>query len=391
MAEIECRPRNGLTAVGSFSGCGGSSLGLKMAGWTVPYAIEFIPAAADSYEANFPEAYVDRRDIRQVQPEEILGRLSLEPGQLDLFEGSPPCASFSTAGARDRLWGEVKKYSDTKQRTDDLFFEWLRLLRGFRPRAFLAENVPGMVFGSALETYTHQIVEEMREAGYRATAKLVHACWWGAPTIRKRLIFVGFREDVGPIPDFPPPTTDEPFTLRDALDDVDGDDPDHAPQLAERSLEGYAVGRSWHAITEARGRGVEFDPYLGECRRCGQPTHRHEGAELLVGHGKGAGRGILCADGEPAEITKLYSAMVVPTLDEPCPTIMATGAAQSSTGGVTHPTECRKFTVAEMRSINGFPADFRLTGTVEQRCERMGRAVPPPMYEAIGRRIAESL
>lgn len=389
MAEIERRPRNGLTAVGTFSGAGGSSLGLKMAGWTIPYAVEFIEAAADSYEANFPEAYVDRRDIREVEPEGILDRIGLRPGELDLLEGSPPCASFSAAGARERHWGEVKKYSETRQRTDDLFFEWLRILRGLRPRAFLAENVPGMVIGSALEEYAHRVVEEMAEAGYLTTAKLVYASWWGAPTARRRLIFVGIRRDIAASFDFPPPTVDPPFTLREALDAIDPEDPDHAEYVKTASMEGFAIGRTWHAIIDARKKGSVFDPYLGECRRCGQPVYRHEGAEQLEGHGRDAA--IFCDDGEKAELTKLYYAMIVPELDKPCPTIMAAGAQNAHAGGVTHPTECRKFSVAEMKSIFGFPADFRLTGTREQRYERMGRSVAPPMYEAIGGRLAEVL
>src|SRR4051812_20882528 len=68
----------GVQAVGSFSGCGGSALGLRMAGWKMRYAIEFIPAAADTYEANLPGTTVDRRDIRQVTAEEVLESIGLE-------------------------------------------------------------------------------------------------------------------------------------------------------------------------------------------------------------------------------------------------------------------------------------------------------------------------
>ena len=132
MSEISAIPWNGFNAVSSFSGCGGSSLGYKMAGFKVLWASEFIPAAQETYRANHPGTILDTRDIRQVQPEDILKAIGMQAGQIDLMDGSPPCASFSTAGKREEGWGKVKAYSDTKQRTDDLFFEFARLLRGVR-------------------------------------------------------------------------------------------------------------------------------------------------------------------------------------------------------------------------------------------------------------------
>jgi hypothetical protein len=76
-----------------------------MAGFRVLYANEFIPAAQDSYRANAADyTFLDARDIRTVQPHDILEKIGLAPGELDLFDGSPPCASFSTAGKREAGW-----------------------------------------------------------------------------------------------------------------------------------------------------------------------------------------------------------------------------------------------------------------------------------------------
>ena len=112
MAEIAALPWNGYSAVSTFSGCGGSSLGYKMAGFRVLWASEFIPAAQDTYRANHPATILDTRDIRNVQASDILDAIGMKPGELDLFDGSPPCASFSTAGKREAGWGKVKAYSD---------------------------------------------------------------------------------------------------------------------------------------------------------------------------------------------------------------------------------------------------------------------------------------
>ena len=77
--------------------------------------------------------------------------------------------SFSTAGKREAGWGKVKAYSDTQQRTDDLFFEYARLLEGIRPRVFVAENVSGLVKGTA-KGYFKLVLAALRECGYRVEA-----------------------------------------------------------------------------------------------------------------------------------------------------------------------------------------------------------------------------
>ena len=130
MKQIEkVKGTNGYNVVSTFSGCGGSCLGYEMAGYNVLYANEFIPEAQRTYRANHKNVCLDTRDIRVIQPEEILEMTKLKKGELDLFDGSPPCSSFSILGKREKGWGKVKTYSDTKQRTDDLFFEYIRILK----------------------------------------------------------------------------------------------------------------------------------------------------------------------------------------------------------------------------------------------------------------------
>lgn len=132
-----------------FSGCGGSSLGYNLAGVKILYANEFIPKAYETYKLNFPDTYMDTRDIRTINPEEILDIIKVKKGELDFLDGSPPCASFSTAGKREKNWGKVKAYSGTKQRTDDLFFEYIRMVKYIEPKIFIAENVSGLITGKA--------------------------------------------------------------------------------------------------------------------------------------------------------------------------------------------------------------------------------------------------
>jgi DNA (cytosine-5)-methyltransferase 1 len=385
MDEVLATPRNGLRAAGSFSGCGGSALGLRMAGWSVDVGVEFIPAAAECYRRNLPDCKLLEKDIRAVKGGEIRDAMGLDVGELDLWEGSPPCASFVPIGARGRGWGQVRKYSDTEQRTDDLFWEWIRLMGVLRPRAILAENVPGMLSGAALHEYAHAVTRGLGEMGYRVAARLVNSSWFGVPQNRRRLIFLGYREDLGLHPFFPDGARGWPVTLGQALASVDPADPDHAPFLEDSSMVGYATGRTWEWKRGQRDKGV--------CARCGERNTAHamevRDTKAIAGGRKLTGVTV-CADGERGVEVKDYDMLLVPSLDDPCPTITA-GDARPADASVTHPTECRKLTPAECKAVCAFPLDFVLTGTREQRVERMGRAVTPPVYEAFGERIARSL
>lgn len=134
MAEIKAIPWNSYTVASTFSGGGGSCLGYYMAGFRVLYANEFISEAQNTYKANH-DAFLDTRDIRQVTPESVLEITKLEKGQLDLFDGSPPCCAFSMAGSREKGWNTQRDYSDgAKQRIDDLFLNMPVLFAGYSRR-----------------------------------------------------------------------------------------------------------------------------------------------------------------------------------------------------------------------------------------------------------------
>jgi hypothetical protein len=110
---------------------------------------------------------LDTRDIRCVSPGHVLGATGLDVGDLDLLDGSPPCQSFSSAGLRQRSWGRVMGHADgTRQRSDELFFEYARLLDGLRPRVFVAENVSGLVKGVA-KGHFKEILRALKGCGYR--------------------------------------------------------------------------------------------------------------------------------------------------------------------------------------------------------------------------------
>jgi DNA (cytosine-5)-methyltransferase 1 len=335
MKEINTLPWNGLKVVSTFSGCGGSCTGYRMAGFKVVWANEFIPAAQNTYRANMePDCILDCRDIRIIDPVDVLSATGSVAGEIDILDGSPPCASFSTSGKREKAWGTVKKYSDTTQRTDDLFFEYIRLLRGIQPKTFVAENVSGLVKGTA-KGYFLEILKALKDSGYRVKCKLLDAQWLGVPQARQRTIFVGVREDLNIDPVHPEPLLYR-YSVRDALCECNNDNAKH-----ETDISRFAIGLEWDKLKQ------------------GQQSSR-------------------------------YFNLQKADIEYPSPTICASHG-NLSTAGVVHATEKRKFTIAELKRICAFPDDFVITGSYAQQWERLGRSVPPVMMCAIASEIRDKV
>lgn len=218
MAEVRALPWNGLAVASLFAGGGGSSTGYRMAGYRVAWANDVVPEALATYRANCaPHTVLDGRDVRELRGSAVLDAVEALTGrrELDVLDGSPPCQAFSLAGPRDRSWGHEVAHADgTTQRSDDLFFEYARLLDEVRPRAFVAENVPGLLRGVA-RGYFKRILAALRAPGYRVACRLLSADWLGVPQARDRAVFVGVRADLPSEPAFP-----RPLPWRHALADV---------------------------------------------------------------------------------------------------------------------------------------------------------------------------
>lgn len=376
MDEIRAVDKPGLVAASTFSGCGGSSLGYRMAGFEVRYANEFIEAARDTYAANMePYTFLDGRDIRDVKGADILDHCG---GEVDLLDGSPPCSDFSTSGKREKGWGKVKEYSDGSQRVDDLFFEFARIVREVKPKTFVAENVSGLVKGTA-KGYFKWILRALRQSGYRVEAKLLNAAWLGVPQARQRLIFVGVREDQPFDPIHPMPLPYQ-YTVRDVI----GAD---APLLVIHDPRGLYPVRNMTDVpamtvttrTAAHvqvwgGDNVEVDPETGESIVFRSYSLYETWKRLKIGTG--------------AQESRFNLKRIDP--DRPCLTILQTGGHPAE-ASVAHWDQPRKFTLAELRRLSAFPDDFILTGTYEQRYERIGRAVPPVMMYHVAKGIRDKL
>ena len=117
MEEVAAIPASGLTHVSTFSGCGGTCLGFRMAGYRTLWANDSDPHAQRTYAANHRGTVLDPRDIREVDPADVLRATGLTIGQLDVLEGSPPCTVFSRAGRRESPRGNpLPRGADTGPR-----------------------------------------------------------------------------------------------------------------------------------------------------------------------------------------------------------------------------------------------------------------------------------
>lgn len=338
LKEISEIPHNGLNAISTFSGMGGSSLGYKQAGFKVLWANEFIEEAGKTYRANHTDTILDIRDIRKVKAGEILEQIGMKKGELDLFDGSPPCASFSMSGKRSNAWGEEKKYSGVMQRVDDLFFEYARLVKEVQPKVFVAENVQGLVNGVA-KGYFKEIIKILKEGGYRVRCALLDSMWLGVPQSRQRVIFVGVRNDIGKDPVHPKP---DPYfyTLKDAFyPSIDGE----CWQLPE--------GKMKTLWTESHRSGKHLFSACHDKLYGKKSSFNHQRARW----------------------------------DHPCPTIVQ--GSQS----IYHPDIARSLTVPEVKRVSTIPDDFILTGTWHNKWERCGRTVPPACMERIARTIRDEI
>src|SRR4051812_15281143 len=184
-AHLAPREPQAPTVISTFAGCGGSSLGYSMAGYRELLAVEWDDNAVENFKLNFPDVPVYHGDIAQLSVEQVLETTGLRPGELDVFDGSPPCQGFSTAGHRH-----------LEDPRNNLFKEYVRLLRGLRPRVFVMENVSGMVKGKMRLVFA-EILNELHESGYLVAARLMNTMYFNVPQARQRVIFIGVQRSFG--------------------------------------------------------------------------------------------------------------------------------------------------------------------------------------------------
>lgn len=283
----------------------------------------------------------------------------LLPERPDWVVGGPPCQGYSTVGKRDRL--------DPR---NVLFMEFMRIVKGLKPKGFVIENVLGL----KTMAFEQEVAETFRELGYRVQFMVLTAAEHGVPQLRRRVVFVGHR-DRGMFQG--PAVTHDPDTYV-SVNDAIGDLPALGPGEAT-----------------TRYRKHPFTPYQKEMHLPGDQLQGHlvsKHPDYLVkaiSHiPDGGNRRSIPADLQPkGGFHNSYS-----RLASWLPAVAITQNLGKPSGTrCIHPTQDRGLTTREGARLQSFPDRFHfLGGTVSQR-QQVGNAVPPKLAEALGSALQDSV
>lgn len=404
-----------------FSGCGGFSLGLAMAGLQGQFAVERDPMAFETFAANFLTdrklpienfawpAWLDKKawPIDELLDQHLDNLRALE-GCIDVLAGGPPCQGFSFAGRRNE--------ADPR---NQLFEKYVEVVGAIKPSALILENVPGMrvahsnkgarhtagVPGEApIESYYEKLIRGLEEKGYEVHGELVDASRFGVPQKRTRLIVIGIRKDIaakltgGVNQAFKALELQRvallnelglsvPVAAQEAISDLSTTWNPRKPCTDPYSPKGFEE-------IEYREPSTDYQKVMHKfCRKDAMNSmrlarHREEVRERFAKILKECPRGVRMNEADRQQYgTKKHRVHPMHPL-EPAPTIT------TLPDDVLHYSEPRILTVRESARLQSFPDWFQFRGKFTtggsrrtKECPRytqVGNAVPPLLARAIG-------
>jgi len=328
-----------MNVISLFSGCGGLDLGFEKAGFEIPIANEFDKKIWETFEVNHPKTRLIKGDIRNISENDF-------PNNVTGIIGGPPCQSWSEAG-------NLKGIDDER---GQLFFEYIRILKKVQPKFFLAENVSGML-ADRHSGAVQNILKLFKEAGYNVSLTEVNAKDYGVAQERKRVFYIGFRNDLNINFRFPIGSTqkdENKLTLKDVIWDLQktavpaGDKNHHNPNSINNNE--YFTG-AYSSIFMSRNRVKNWDEQGFTVQASGRQCQLHPSAPKMEKIGKDECR-------------------FVP--------------------GQEH--NYRRMTVREVARIQGFPDDFKfIYDDVNMGYKMIGNAVPVNLAYEIAVEIKNTL
>jgi DNA (cytosine-5)-methyltransferase 1 len=353
------------TVVDLFCGCGGMSLGFSAAGFETVLGLDNDAAALSTFQHNHRDASVINENIERVSAEsiaEITGTRTI-----DVIVGGPPCQGLSLSGPR--------QFQDPR---NELFLSFVRITEQLEPSAFVLENVPGLL-GLFKGKIKDAILDEFSSVGYTVSLAMLTAADYGVPQLRKRVFFVGLRNQAEPFL-FPQPTNSETNTLLgngkwvtcdEALSDLppletgSGQDVQQYPKLPQndyqRLMRAGSAGIFNHEATmhtEKVKKIISLVPEGGNYKALPEKYRNSRNFHVAW--------------------TRYDSRKPAPTVD--------TGHRHHF-----HYKFNRVPTVRECARLQSFPDRFIFSGNKSQQYSQVGNAVPPLLAQALANEMLKCL
>lgn len=389
MAVVDLSGRHDVIEL--FAGAGGFTWGWQRAGYNTRVAVDHDVAATRTHELNFPHSLTLQRDLTTFGPKDLAELIGGRPRGLLAIVGGPPCQGWSKAGRGKLRSLDATARSLLHDPRNRLYRRYLEYVDYFRPPVCVMENVPGMLSIEG-RNVAESILSHFEDIGYKTSYSLVNARWFGVPQDRRRLIFIGvrnelrlqlsavrleayarrFRRDVLQLPT-------EDTSVRQAIGDLPfvphGSEEDPQPYRPARKASRYAQ------LMRERSNGMITD----------HVTRKHNAQDLEA-------FSVMPEGGLYHELDarlKRYRDDIFKDKyrklrwDSPAGTVTAHFAKDCYTH--IHPEQPRTVSIREAARFQSFPDDFRFFGNMGDRFRQIGNAVPPLMAYGIASFVREAV
>ena len=339
-----------MNVIDLFCGCGGLSYGFEKAGYNILLGIDNDKMALKTFEYNHNNSKSICGDITQIGYKEI--KKIIGNKKIDVIIGGPPCQGMSLSGPR--------QFDDPRNK---LYLSYMRLVNEIRPKAFIIENVPGLIslFGGQIK---ENIITKFSQMGYDIKYKIVCSADYGVPQMRKRVIFVGVKGKN----DFIYPKENKNYvTCEMALSDL----PPLVDTIGEEHMD-YAKQPQNNYQKLMRSNSFEVLNHIAA-------NHSEKVKHIISlvpdgGNYKNLPEEYRLSRNFHVAWTRFNSQKPAPTID--------TGHRHHF-----HYKYNRVPTVRECARLQSFPDDFVFWGNKTQQFRQVGNAVPPLMAQAIAEQL----
>ena len=368
---------NTLTAIDLFCGCGGIAAGLRSAGFNVVAGVDIERKYMTTFRRNFPNAIGLNADLVRFTPTELMATLGIEPGELDILAGGPPCQGFSKNVPRKLRFADDPNNLLVKR--------FLDYCEHMKPKAILMENVAEFRNGFS-KRFSDEINERLNKAGYAVTSAVLNAAEYGIPQKRRRAFFLAFRGSCAPT--VPTPThfdkpkqqlgfeTNNFVSVWDAIGDLPSLQHGQGDDVCEYACDPF----SEYQKARRNPSGQVRNHIARELR----PLQYARLAALQPGQGiKDLPENLRVKGGYSGAYGRLTKGGVAPTITR--------WVFHPGSGRWGHPVDLRTLTIREAARIQGFSDDYEFVGSFVQQAGQIGNAVPPLLIRQLAAAMKERL